>query len=174
MKLWLSLSLLYLEWVLVWAATDKTTSWIKNAYIIEFETPPEAHHKPHSLMRRRHSLYNDLATQNIGHHIRQEFQFINAISIAFDTEQDAHQFMKHTKGIKRKWPVVGIRRSWKNPYEESAFLLFRIFSSLPFFLQRSVATPNVGFVSSTQDKLPSSLFGFYNETGVNRVRQEFK
>lgn len=126
MKFWLSLSLLYLEWTLVtvWAATGKTSSWIKNAYIIEFETPPEVHHKPHTLVRRRHSLYNDLATQNISHHIRQEFQFINAISIAFDTEQDAHQFMKHTKGIKRKWPVVSIQRSVKNSLQIVCILLF--------------------------------------------------
>ncbi|KAI8088927.1 peptidase S8/S53 domain-containing protein [Halteromyces radiatus] len=118
-------------------------SFIENAYIIEFDEMPTSHLQHHHHQRRRTSFYDDLQYQNISHQVRQEFQFINAVSLSFATDQDVDLFMKTAKGIKRTWPV------------------------------RVVSTPNVEFSTAIQTNVASALFEFYNTTGVNRVHEEF-
>ena len=75
--------------------------FVENAFVIEFDRPPST-----SLLQRRSAMYDQLNFHNISHHIRHEYDFMNAISVAFDTSEHATRFFNRAKGLKRVWPVV--------------------------------------------------------------------
>ncbi|KAG0167333.1 hypothetical protein DFQ28_006295 [Apophysomyces sp. BC1034] len=110
--------------------------FVDNAYVIEVnELRPES-------LQRRSSFYKHLQQHNINYRIRHEFEFIDAISVAFATPQDAVRFFEKAKSdIKRIWPV-----NW-------------------------VSKPLVIETPAQNDIIPT-LFELYNTTGINRVRSE--
>ncbi|KAI9308688.1 peptidase S8/S53 domain-containing protein [Cunninghamella echinulata] len=93
-------------------AQNQYHQFIQNAYVVEFDQSPTAtaatNH--HHLQKRRESFYQQLQSRNINHEVRHEFQYINAVSLSFLTDDDANLFFKNTQGIKRIWPIRNISK----------------------------------------------------------------
>ncbi|KAI8997124.1 peptidase S8/S53 domain-containing protein [Pilobolus umbonatus] len=116
---------------------------IPNTYVVEFDQPIHSFANKRQLLEKRSQFYEQLNHSNISYHIRHEYHVINAVSIEFKSIIDASHFLGQSLGVKRAWPVSKISKAHVYHTEHENHL------------------PGL-----------SSVFDFYNSTGIDQVREE--
>ncbi|KAI8975324.1 peptidase S8/S53 domain-containing protein [Mycotypha africana] len=116
---------------------------IPNSYVIEFDRPINHFASKRHLLNKRSLFYEQLKYYNISYDIRHEYELINAVSLTFKTPKDASNFFDKALGVKKAWPVATVTKP-------------KVFHA----------------VSEEKDTKISSLFEFYNQTGINQIRNE--
>lgn len=70
--------------------------FLPNTYVVEFQQP-----------QHDDGLFQRLAEHKIEHHLRHRYDMMNAISLSFNTSNDATRFFNLMRqDIHRTWPVV--------------------------------------------------------------------
>ncbi|KAI8147925.1 peptidase S8/S53 domain-containing protein [Fennellomyces sp. T-0311] len=105
-------------------------AFVPNTYLVEFKKSSNA------------TVLDYLSSHDIVHRLRHEYVHMNAVSLSFNTSQDASRFFNHARShVQRTWPVT------------------------------SVARPSALELDVGESKL-AGLFEHYNATGVLKVREE--
>ncbi|KAI7887459.1 subtilisin-like protein [Lichtheimia hyalospora FSU 10163] len=111
-------------------ANARQLLFLPNTYVVEFQK------------RHQDDLFQHLAQHKIEYHLRHRYDMMNAISLSFNTSNDATRFFNLMRqDIHRTWPV------------------------------NAVARPNAKLLHVGK-KPATGLFNYYNDTGVTQLRQE--
>ncbi|KAI7862348.1 peptidase S8/S53 domain-containing protein [Spinellus fusiger] len=94
---------------LILGLSVKNKRLVQNTYVIEFDLPSHTN-TTHSLLQRRTQFYNHLDFHNIGHTVRHEYEYMNAVSVSFHTAAGAAHYFRQGRHIKRLWPVSSISK----------------------------------------------------------------